>query len=149
MELMETKDNNAKKQHGTKCQTKYDRLPESERQTVPFSFRLKQKNAEKLRKLMEASGTDNLRVFLEKTVLNMKQDSVVESRKRLVSNSFSKDYYRQFKGVATNLNQLMAAANSLQKKNLMTPMVGNNLAERAHRILDTLEVFLNEKGTQP
>lgn len=149
MELMETKDNNAKKQHGTKCQTKYHRLPESERQTVPFSFRLKQKNAEKLRKLMEASGTDNLRVFLEKTVLNMKQDSVIESRKRLVSNSFSKDYYRQFKGVATNLNQLMAAANSLQKKNLMTPMVGNNLAKRAHRILDTLEVFLNEKGTQP
>ena len=124
------------------------RLPEPLRQTVAFSFRLTRKNAEKLRELMNDYNTNNLRLFIEKTVLKLERDSVVETRQRFVSNSFSNDYFRQFKGVATNLNQLVATVNTLAKKDRMSASTSQDLAERARRIMDTLEVFLNEKGAE-
>ena len=124
------------------------RLPEPLRQTVAFSFRLTRKNADKLRELMNDYNTNNLRLFIEKTVLKLERDSVVETRQRFVSNSFSNDYFRQFKGVATNLNQLVATVNTLAKKDRMSASTSEDLTERARRIMDTLEVFLKEKGTE-
>ena len=94
---------------------------------------------------MEAAGTDNLRVFIEKEVLELKKDSVMERVERRHHSTLSKEFLLQFRGVASNLNQLLTIMNSLQKKELLSPDNCKDLSDRAKRILDSLSVYLTEK----